>query len=324
MLEQARRLDPLAPKYDVLKAKFLAFGHGNLREADAVLVDVVARYPHYYPAVNLLADVRRFEGNLADAIMYDEQALKLDPLSDWTRWLLIYNYNDVADTAATIRVADEAPHRLPILRLGVLIAEGSWRQAAEVTYAALADGPLTDFSEPYGVFALRMDAHRTHEFGRARVAFEKMCGVTWSAGGVPALPPQLGFGSACVAVGDMLISRGERARGERLLRACLAAMDYAAYDLKRGELWYLIDRATAFALLGDRKAALAALHKTVGAGYLALWSSFELDTAFDKLRGDAEFQSLMRAIKANVAHQRQILEQMRADGRVPDRRAMPR
>ena len=324
MLEQTRRLDPLEPKYDVLKAKFLAFGHGNLREADAVLVDVVARYPHYYPAVNLLADVRRFEGNLADAIMYDEQALKLDPLSDWTRWLLIYNYNDVADPAATLQVADEAPHRLPILRLGVLIAEGTWRQAAEVTYAALADGALTDFSESYGVFALRMDAHRTHEFGRARVAFEQMCGVTWSAGGVPALPPQLGFGSACVAVGDMLINGGERARGERLLRACLAAMDYAAHDLKRGELWYLIDRATAFALLDDRKAALAALHKTVGAGFLALWSSFELDTAFDKLRGDAEFQSLMRAIKAKVAHQHQILEQMRADGRVPDRRVTRR
>ncbi len=320
MVTRAQRLDPLEPKYEVLKAKFFLFGRGNLREADAVLVDVVARYPHYYPAVNLLADVRRFEGNLADAIMYDEQALKLDPLSDWTRWLLIYNYSDVADPAAARQVTDEAPHRLPILSLAVLIAESNWHQAAEVTYAALADGTLTDAGEPYGVFALRMDAHRTHDFGRARAAIERMCAVTWSAGGVPALPPQLGFGYSCIGVGDMLIDSGERAQGERLLRASLAAMEYAAHDLKRGEIWYLIDRATAFALLGDNKAALAALHKTVGAGYLALWSFFELDTAFDKLRGDTEFQSSMRAIKANVAHQRKILEQMRADGRVPDRR----
>ena len=321
MVTRAQQLDPLEPKYEVLKAKFFLFGRGNLHEADALLLDVVARHPQYLPATILLADVRRFEGNLADAIMYDERALKLDPLSDWTRRLLIANYSDVADPVSVRQVADEAPHRLPILRLTVLIAESNWHQAAEVTYAALADGTLTDAGEPYGVFALRMDAHRTHEFARARVAFEQMCGVTWSAGGVPALPPQLGFGYACVAAGNMLINSGERARGERLLRACLAAMDYAAHDLKRGEIWYLIDRATAFALLADNKAALAVLHKTVGTGFLALWSFLELDPAFDKLRGDAEFQSSMRAIKANVAHQHQILEQMRADGRVPDRRA---
>jgi len=324
MLTRAHQLDPLEPKYNVLIAKLLAFGHGNLREADAVLVDVVAHHPHYQPAVMLLADVRRFEGNLADAIMYDEQALTLDPLLDWTRWLLIYNYNDVADPAAARQVTDQAPHRLPVLRLGVLIAEGKWHQAAEVTYAALADGTLTLESEPYGVFALRMEARRTHDFARARVVFEQMCGVTWTAGGVPTLPPQLGFGYACVGLGDMLINSGERAQGERLLRASLAAMDYAAHDLRRGELWYLIDQATAFALLGDSKAALAALHKTVDRGYLDLWSYFELDPAFDRLHGNAEFQSLMRALKTKVAHQRQLLDQMRADGRVPDRRAIPR
>ena len=88
----------------------------------------------------------------------------------------------------------------------------------------------------------------------------------------------------------MLISSGERERGERLLRASLADMDHVAHDLKRGELWYVIDRATALALLGDRKAALAALHHAVGAGYLSTWSLMESDPAFDTLRGEAEFQ----------------------------------
>src|SRR4029077_9892352 len=75
MLTRAHQLDPLERQYDVLKAKLLAFGRGNLREPDAVLADVVARYPPYQPAAMLLSDVRRFEGNYADAIMYDEQAL---------------------------------------------------------------------------------------------------------------------------------------------------------------------------------------------------------------------------------------------------------
>jgi len=203
--------------------------------------------------------------------------------------------------------------------LVVLITDGNWHQAAEVTYAALADGTLTLASEPQAAFALRIDAHRTHDFRRASAAFERMCGVTWSAGGIPTLPPQMGFGYASVALGDMLIASGDRGRGERLLRASLADMDYVAHDLKRGEVWYVIDRATALALLGDRKAALAALHRAVGAGYISTWSLIELDPAFDMLRGDGEFQSLMRAIKAKQAHERQILAQMRADGRVPDR-----
>jgi hypothetical protein len=117
----------------------------------------------------------------------------------------------------------------------------------------------------------------------------------------------------------MLIGSGERERGERLLRASLAAMEYAAHDLKRGELWFLNDRATALALLGDRKAALAALHKAVSGGYISTWTFLELDPAFDALRADAEFQTLMRAIKAKQTHEHQILEQMRADGRVPKR-----
>jgi TolB-like protein/Tfp pilus assembly protein PilF len=319
MITRAQRLDPLEPKYDVLKARCLLLGRGNLREADALLVDVVARYPNYEPGFTQLAFVRRTEGNYADAIMYSERALKLDPLSDWTRRLLILDYSAVADLAGARQVADEAPDRLPIQRLPLLIAEGNWHQAAEVTYAALADGTMTPPSEPYSVFALRMDAHRTHDFGRARAVFERMCGVTWSAAGIPMLPPQLGFGYASVALADMLIASGERERGERLLRASLADMDFVAHDLKRGELWYVIDRATALALLGDRKAALAALPKAVDAGYLSTWALTELDPAFDVLRADAEFLTQMRAIKAKVAREQQALAQMRSDGRVPDR-----
>jgi TolB-like protein len=319
MITRAQRLDPLDPKYDVLKAQFLEWGRGNLREAEALLVDVVARYPTFQPGQMRLSDMRRTGGNFADAILYDEQALKLDPLSDWTRRELILNYSDIGDEVAARQVADQAPHRLPIQRLALLVVQRNWRQAAEVGYAAFADGTMMPASEPEAVFALRMDAHRTHDFARARAVFEQLCGVTWSAGGIPTLPPQLGFGYACVALGDMLISNGERDRGERLLRATLAAMDYAAHDLKRGEVWYVIDKATALALLGDRKAALPALHKAVGAGYIVTWSLIELDPAFDLLRSDTEFQSLMRAIEAKVAHERQILAQMRAAGRVPDR-----
>jgi tetratricopeptide (TPR) repeat protein len=319
MLERARRLDPLEREYDVLKAKLLAFGPGKFREADALLVDLLDRYPSYHPAAILLSDLRRFVGNYADAIMYDEQALKLDPLSDWARRELIENYSDIGELGAARQVADQAPHRLPIQSVALLNAQGHWHRAAEVAYAALADGTENDASEPYVVFALRMDAHGTHDYQRARAALEQISDVTWSPGGIPTLPPQIGFGYAGVALGDMLIGTGARARGETLLRASLAAMDYAAHNLKRGDVWFLIDRATALALLGDRKGSLAALHKAVDAGYPTTWALTEMDPAFDTLRSEAEFRNLMLAIKAKQAHERQILARMRADGRVPDR-----
>jgi TolB-like protein/Tfp pilus assembly protein PilF len=321
MIGRAQRLDPLEPKYDVLKALFLLLGRGNLRDAGAVLMEVVARYPLYPPGLERLGFVRRGEGNYADAIMYSERALKLDPLADWTRRLLILDYSDIGEQAAATQIADQSPHPLPIHRLNLLIAERNWRRAAEVSYAAIADGTMTPASEPEAAFSLRMDAHRSHDFGRARVVFERMCGVTWSPSGIPALPPQMGFAYASVALADMLINSGARDRGESLLRASLADIDHVAHDLRRGEFWYVIDKATAFALLGDRKAALAALHKAVTSGYMSTWSLTEMDPAFDALRADPEFQSLMRVIKAKIAHERQILAQMQADGRVPDRSA---
>jgi TolB-like protein len=319
MITRAHQLDPLDAEYEVLRAQILEWGFGNLREAEAILLDVAARFPTYSPGLMRLSDMRRTDGNYADAIMYDEQALKIDPLNDWTRRELILNYADLGDQEAARQVADEAPYRLPIQRLALWILQGNWRQAAEVSYAAIADETMIAASEPQAVFALRMDARRTRDFDRARAAFERMCGVTWSASGIPTLPPQMGFGYASVAVGDMLIASGERARGERILKASLADMDHVVHDLRRSEIWYLIDRATALALLGDRKAALAALHKAVGEGYISTWSLIPLDPAFDMLRGDAEFQGLMRAMQAKVAHERQLLAQLRAAGRVPDR-----
>ncbi len=164
-----------------------------------------------------------------------------------------------------------------------------------------------------------MQARRTHDFANARTAFETMCGVIWSNAGIPSFPSQYGFGYACVALGDMLIASGDRERGIRLIRASVADMDYIAHVRKRGDVWYVIDRATAFALLGDRKAALAALDKAVHTGYINTWELLPLEPAFDFLRGDAEFQRLMSDMKAKMASERQILDRLRASGQVPIR-----
>ena len=176
--------------------------------------------------------------------------------------------------------------------------------------------PLT---EPWGIFSIRMDARRSGDYTRARAALEKMSGVTWSAAGIPTLPTQLGIATSAVALGDVLIASGDRTRGERLLRASLADMNYVIHDLKRGEIWYSSDQAIAFALLGDRKASLTALRKVVANGYFSVMWPIGIDPAFSALRQDTEFQAVFHDIGQVFVRERRALDQLRAAGRIPNR-----
>ncbi len=82
MITRAQQLDPLEKEYDVLKARMLLYTHTDIRNADALLSEVVSHHPLYAPGWLWLADVRRTAGHYAEAIKCDEQALKLDPLRE--------------------------------------------------------------------------------------------------------------------------------------------------------------------------------------------------------------------------------------------------
>ena len=51
LLDRARKLDPLEPGHDVIKAQFLWFERADLQGANALLVDVLKRKPGYTPAL---------------------------------------------------------------------------------------------------------------------------------------------------------------------------------------------------------------------------------------------------------------------------------
>jgi hypothetical protein len=199
------------------------------------------------------------------------------------------------------------------------VHEGDWHQAAQMTYAALNDGTMMAHAEPWGAFSIRMDARKSGDYDRARAALEKKTGVTWSASGIPTVPTQLGIASFSVALGDVLIASGDRKRGERLLRASLADMNYVIHDLKRGELWYLDDQAIALALLGDRKGSLATLRKASSNGTMRQHWPIEIDPAFSSIRVDPEFQAIVHDSEQVRVRERHLLDQLRAAGRIPNR-----
>jgi len=128
---------------------------------------------------------------------------------------------------------------------------------------------------------------------------------------------QLGIASSSVGLGDLLIVSGDRSRGERLLRASLADMNYVAHDLKRGDFWYTPEQAIASALLGDRHGAIAALRRAA-ARPDATWA-LGMDPAFNALTDDPEYQALLRESRQRATLGRQDLERLRAEGRVPMR-----
>jgi TolB-like protein/Tfp pilus assembly protein PilF len=320
MITRAQQLDPLQPEYDVLKATALVYGRGDVRNADALLTDVVAHHPLYKAALIRLSDVREITGHFADAAMYNEQALKLDPLAEWARRALVTNYVLAGDFVAARQVTEEAPHRLPIQRVQLVMHEGDWHQAAQISYTALNDGTMLENSSVWAVFAIRMDARRSGDYRQARAALEKMSGVTWSANGIPTVPTELGLASSTVALGDVLIASGDRAPGERVLRASLADMNYVIHDLKRGDFWYSNDQAIALALLGDTKGSLAALRKAVSAGIQQTLWPIEIEPAFSPaMRGDPDFQALVRETALVRVRERHLLDQLRAAGRIPNR-----
>ena len=318
LLDKARVLDPLEPKYDVLKSVFLAYGRSDMVGAEALLSKIVASHPLYQPGLVRYSEVKFNQGHLAEALMYAEQALKLDPLSEWTRLFVINMYATIGDIGAARQVADEDPNRLPIERMRLLIHDGDWHRAAEISYEAIANGTNLANMEPWVVLALRIDAGATSEYRRAQGALERASGVTWSAQGVPTVPMQLGLASSSIGLAAVLIAGGDRTRGERLLRAILADMNYVAHELKRGDFWYWPERAIAYALLGDRKAALGALRQAATARNDAAWA-LGMDPAFNALKDDPEYQALLRDASQWAARERQNLERLRAEGRVPAR-----
>ena len=232
---------------------------------------------------------------------------------------MIADYFDAGDLIAARGVVDEAPHRLPIQRLLLVLHEGDWQQAAQLTYAALNDGTLMPNAEPWGAFAIRMGARKSGDYRRAIAALEKKAGVTWSGNGIPTLPTQLGIATFSVALGDVLIASGDRQQGEKLLRASLADMNHVIHDLKRGDLWYLDDQATALALLGDRAGSLATLRKAMSNGTVQIHWPIEIDPAYSAIRGDPEFQAIVHAIDRGRVRERHLLDQLRAAGRIPNR-----
>ena len=321
MVEKARRLDPLELRLDVIKATYLLFGSGDMKQAAQVAEAVLERDPLYVPALVRLADIRWCgQGEHAESVALAEQAVALDPGNE-TAWRhLMVSYLSVGEPAGSEATFSHVSDIPALGKLTMHLYRNEWSKAGEAAYALIAAGPTYRQIEPHVALAIRRHARVTGDYQRAIETLEEWAGVTWD-GNEPVLQGQLDMGHGVAAVADMLMASGQKDRARALLDELLVDADVQISRYGRGEVWLNGGRAIAYALLGRPDEAVATLQRQSQLGFLShLWRiTLEDEPAFDSLRARKDFQALLTDVRANEARERAKFLRMRAEGQIPNR-----
>ena len=110
----------------------------------------VARHPAYVGGLLRLGEVRWVGGGFADAAMYLERTLKLDPTVELARRLLIQAYGSSVIWAQRAKWPTSRPTLCRSSACSLLMHDGDWHQAAQVFLASLTDGTAMDIYRSLG------------------------------------------------------------------------------------------------------------------------------------------------------------------------------
>ena len=320
-IDQARKLNPLEPRLDVIKATMIFYGRGDADGAAELLVAALNRNPLYEPALARLQELRWATGHQAEATILGEQVLSRDPQADQARQILQLAYLDMNDPAAARSLAGVNGNSDASSRIVMSLYARDFQHAAMLAYAAAASNTLAGVTEPLGTGAIRIAARHNGQLARAAALFTQRGAIKWDESGNLIQGDVTSLQLNAVSLGDMLLQMGETARAKKLLEASLAAMDRDEQEYQRGEAWYFLMRPIALALLGRTDAAIAVLQKRSAGNVISgnVWYSFELEPAFASLRNDSRFVALHEQLQAHAKAEHRALQRMRAQGLVPRR-----
>ncbi len=320
-IDQARKLNPLEPRLDVIKATMIFYGYGDSAGAAELLIAALNRNPLYEPALARLQELRWDTGHHAEAANLGEQVLSRDPQADQARRILQQDYLDMNDPAAARSLAGVTANSDASSRIVMSLYARDFQHAAALAYAAAASNTLAGVTEPLSAGAIRIAARTNGQLARAAAFFAQRGDIKWDESGKLIQGDVTSLQINAVGLADMLLQMGETARARQLLEASLAAMDRDEREYQRGEIWYFLMRPIALALLGRNDEALAVLQKKSieKGGSQGAWYVFELEPAFAALRKDSRFAAMHTQMQAHAQAEHTALQRLRAQGLVPRR-----
>jgi TolB-like protein/DNA-binding winged helix-turn-helix (wHTH) protein/Flp pilus assembly protein TadD len=327
-LDKATEIDPLDAGYPAKKADILLYQRPTeIAEVEPLLLRSLDRDPNSW-ALESLALLRFVQGREAAAAKLMEQAFlqSQDPTSSFYIDSLAHIYVSVGDVTAAENLI--APSKFRPLRVITLVARREWEAAALLVYldnkplsavGGYNDG-LSAMDILTSVFAVRMAAHQNHQLARARKLLEDSAQVKWDAHGSPITQVPMWYDmTAAVGLADILLLSGETERARKLLEMSLSSMDTAAFEFKRGNFWFWLQRSRVMAMLGRDEESLAALEHVANSGDGVLWIEVDVDPAFDHLRLEPRFQGFLSERKRHTAEQLALVQLMREKGEIPSR-----
>ena len=320
LIDRARKLDPLEPGLDVVKATYLFYGLGDLGGAEKLLQDALRRNPLFEPAQERLAEVYWNEGRYAEGIKIAEQLVAADSTAGQRHLMLESLYLDIQDLKAAEQIAHSMSTPSPSLAVPLLMARGRWLDAGRLALHAMSSGTITPMEEPIMVAALRMYARTARQYRQAIDLLARRSQTEQDEAGQPiVLDPSTKYLNV-VGFADLLIQSGQTGLGRRLLESTLAAMDRDMTVPGKGTLWQQEMRGVALALLGRDDEAIAVLRTAVSTNSVgSWWYDLQSEPAYAKLRNDPRFQAILKGARERADSERQAVEKLRASHLVPDR-----
>ena len=314
LLDLALRIDPLSPRAHFRKT--LRDFRSSGSDLEAPMLAILETDPEFYPALHRVALYRSMHhGHSSESIAVIERAMRNDPLNPAGPHSAMAYYLDVGDLEAARQVAATTP--VSALTTRPLLAQfvGDWRAAGEA--AMTKWGFEFGFNDSWGSMqALRDYALRAQDFDRPASLLRERYNLPAEG------PVQLSTGSfrAAVHLAHLELAQGHRARAEETLRAVIQWIDA---DANPRPVYKRRSRAQALMLLGETEQAFTNLAASFrdDHDYLQWWYTLDRDPVWDPIRGDERFRALATEVRAHAAREREAVEALRREGKIPTRGA---
>lgn len=311
LLNRVLAIDPLSPRarYWAVKRRWTTISPEQIMQEEARELAIDPQ--NYMLAQNYAFRRWLISGETAEAIEKIERAIASDPQQAIGASLAMQFYLDAGDAEAARAVA--ATTRATRASSRVIFAQhaGDWQEAGTGAFGLGGTFGLR-WSWPQ---AVRDYALHTKDYDRSARAIAERFRIDPVNPRIQNVRQILG----AVPLGHVLLAKGDRNRGTALLASAVHWIDsHPSYGMPV----HRRIRAEAMMLLGERNEALTNLRASVESGHDIhnWWYVIDRDPVWAPVRGDPRFKAIAQMYRQAAGIQREKLDRLRREGKVPSRR----